>query len=79
MTTTLTRLAAGEQAVVLNVHGGCGLRHRLRGVGIHPGDSIEVIRAGFLGGPLLVRVHGAQVAIGRGQAQRIEVRTADLP
>jgi ferrous iron transport protein A len=77
MTTTLKSLATGAQAVVQQIHGGQMMRQRLQGVGIHPGDTITVIRSGFMGGPVLIGIHGAQIAIGQRQAQRIEVEVPD--
>ena len=77
MTTTLKSLETGAQAVVRQISGGRLMRSRLQGVGIHPGDTITVIRSGFMGGPVLVGVNGARIAIGQRQAQRIEVEVPD--
>jgi ferrous iron transport protein A len=73
VTTTLRALARGTHAVVRQVHGGQGLRRRLGAVGVHPGDTFEVLQAGITGGPVLIEIHGARVAIGRRQAERVEV------
>lgn len=70
---TLADLAGGERAVVREILGGRELRRRLGSLGVHPGDMVEVIGPGLFGGPVLVGVHGAEVAIGRQQATRIEV------
>ena len=77
MTTTLQTLVRGAHAVVREVHGGHGLRRRLGTVGVHPGDALDVLRGGVGGGPVLIEIHGARVAIGRRQAERIEVELAD--
>jgi ferrous iron transport protein A len=42
-------------------------------MGIHPGDIVTVVRCGALRGPILIRVHGCQVALGRGVASKIIV------
>jgi len=42
-------------------------------MGIHPGDIITVLRHGAFGGPVLIEIHGFQVALGRGVAARILV------
>jgi len=73
MTTTLDRLHEGQKAVIGQINGGHGIRLRLGSLGIHPGDTLEVIRSGFMGGPVLIEIHGARVAIGQGQAQAVEV------
>ena len=75
MMTTLAKLKNGAQAVVKDIHGGHGIRRRLNHLGVHPGDTVEVIRSGYLGGPVLILMHGAQVGIGRGMAERIEIET----
>jgi Fe2+ transport system protein FeoA len=38
-----------------------------------PGGTVEVLRSGALGGPVLVAIREARVAIGQRQAQKIEV------
>lgn len=79
MITTLDKMRSGEKAVVKNILGGHDLRRRLGNLGIHPGDELEVIRSGFFGGPLLVRIHGAEIGLGRGMAEKIEVESEARP
>ena len=73
MITTLERVKDGVEAVVRQIHGGRTLRQRLARLGVNPGDKVRVIRTGHFGGPVLIEVHGAEVAIGRGMAQKIEL------
>jgi ferrous iron transport protein A len=70
---TLSSLKGGQRAVVRQVNGGHGIRQRLGSRGVHPGDTLEVIRSGFMGGPVLIEIHGSEVAIGQGQAKAVEV------
>lgn len=77
MIMTLQQLKEGERAVVRDIRGGHGIRHRLQSLGLHPGDTIEVIRSGFMGGPVLIEIHGSEVAIGQGQARKIEVEKSE--
>jgi ferrous iron transport protein A len=42
-------------------------------MGIHPGDTITMLRVGALGGPILIEVHSSQVALGRGIASKVIV------
>lgn len=70
---TLSELPSGASAVVKEIHGGFELRRQLHGVGVLPGGTVEVLRSGALGGPVLVAIRGARVAIGRSQAQKVEV------
>ncbi len=74
---TLRDLESGALAVVKEVHGGLGLRRRLGEVGVQPGGRLEVLRSAALGGPVLLSVRGARVAIGQSEAWKIEVDPVD--
>jgi Fe2+ transport system protein FeoA len=73
MITTLSKLKGGDSAVVKDIKGGHSVHHRLGRLGLHPSDRIRVIRNGFFGGPVLIKVHGIEVGIGKGMAEKIEV------
>lgn len=70
---TLDQLRDGSKAVVKEVGlKGAGLIRRLAQMGVVPGALIEVVfNSGS--GPVVVRVHGAEIAIGRGIARKILV------
>jgi len=74
---TLDRLPRGTSARIVAVEGGHAMQHRLAQMGIHVGDRISVSSKGAFRGPVLIAVHGAQVAIGRGVARRIVVETPE--
>lgn len=71
--TTLDKIFENKKAKVIDIQGGQGIRQRLGQMGIHPGDIITILRFGVLRGPILIEVHGSQVALGRGIASRIMV------
>jgi ferrous iron transport protein A len=73
MMTTLHHLKNGEQARVRDIAGGHALRQRLCQCGLHPGDSVKVLRSGFFGGPTLIAINGCEMAIGQGMAKKIKV------
>jgi ferrous iron transport protein A len=77
MTTTLDQLYESKRAKVIDVQGGQGIRQRLGQMGIHPGDTITILRYGALRGPILIELHGSQVALGRGIASRIIVEEVE--
>ena len=52
---------------------GRGLRAKLIQYGLHMGDSIRLLRAAPLGGPLLVEVNGREIALGLSVAEKILV------
>lgn len=63
----------GSQVRVLAIRGGWGARRNLNQIGVHVGDQLQVIRKAPLGGPILVKSHGAEVAIGRRLAEKVIV------
>ena len=71
---TLEQLKLGQHAEVLAIDVGHGLSRRLHQMGLHVGDIVSVMSHAALRGPLLVTVHGMQIAIGRGVARKIGVR-----
>ena len=73
MTITLDQVYENRKAKVIDIQGGQGIRQRLGQMGIHPGDTIMMLRYGALRGPILIEVHGSQVALGRRIASRILV------
>lgn len=77
MATTLEKLKDGDQAIVLELQGGRNFRQRLFQCGVHNGDRVRVIRTGFFRGPVLIEVHGVEVAIGQDMARKIEVEVAE--
>ena len=73
MPKTLDQIDENKKAKVIDIQGGVGVRQRLEQMGIHPGDIVTILRFGALRGPILIEVHGSQVALGRGIASRIIV------
>jgi ferrous iron transport protein A len=63
----------GKTVRIAAFEGGRRLEAKLRQIGLMPGDTITVVRAAPLGGPLLLDVQGRLVAIGRGVASRVVV------
>jgi ferrous iron transport protein A len=77
MSTTLDQILENSKAKVIDIRGGPGIRQRLSQMGIHPGDEIKILRYGVLRGPILIEVHGSQVALGRGIASKIVVEETE--
>lgn len=68
--TSLERFPTGSSGFVRELHCGQRLAARLAALGLTLGAKIEVLQnAGR--GPLLVRVRGTRLAVGRGQASKI--------
>jgi ferrous iron transport protein A len=73
----LTELARGQQGTIAAVEGGWGLQQRLRQLGLFEGQVVCKLSELALGGPVVVLVNRAQVAIGRGMARHILVVVSD--
>ncbi len=61
----------GAEVTVLKVVSGEALRARLSELGVYEGAKVRVVKNDF--GPLVLESHGARLALGRGQAAKIEV------
>jgi len=77
MTITLDLAKENQKVKVADISGGWGIRQRLGCLGIHPGDIITVKRSAIMRGPILISVHGNQVALGRGVAGKIIVEVIE--
>jgi len=70
---TLEQLVPGSRARIIDVHGGRGLCRHLEQMGLHRGDILSLKGTGAFRGPVLIEVHGSQIALGRGVARRVIV------
>ena len=68
----LATIFSGQQARIVSIDGGRGIREHLVNMGLDVGSRIEVIKHGSPG-PFLVSVKETRLAIGQGIAQRIMV------
>ena len=77
MPITLDRMKKGLRCRVVSVMGGHGAALRLSSQGIVPGMVVEKVNE-LRGGPVLVKVGGAQIALGRGLAKRVLVEVISV-
>ena len=73
--TNLLEVSPGISVRVVSFNGGKKLHAKLTQFGIHPGDSLRLLRVAPLGGPLLVECNAREIALGRGVAEKIFVET----
>ncbi len=70
--TSLAQLPCDSRAIVSALPHSHGLAKRLISMGLTPGAEVRVLQnRGH--GPLIIEVHGARLALGRGQAARVIV------
>ena len=71
--TDLSNLAPGEVGTVAGLIGGWGLVGRLAALGLTPGGEVTVVQ-NYGRGPIIVRIRNTRIALGRGEAFRVQVR-----
>jgi len=69
---SLAVVQSGTQVHLLSIEGGHTLQGRLSALGFLPGVEIEVLQNNF-GGPLIIKLRGSRMALGRGMAQKLIV------
>ena len=70
--TTLAELPCGARALVAGLPAQHGLARRLIALGLTPGAEVCVLQNRGRG-PLIVEAHGARIALGRRQADRVTI------
>jgi len=61
----------GREATIRKIDSGESLLRRLNELGLFEGSKVKVLRNKT--GPVILRVFGSSLALGRGQAAKIEV------
>ncbi len=71
----LTGVRSGQPVVLVQISGGHRVAHRLAELGLTPGVELEVLQN--QGGPILLAVRSTRLAIGRGMANKVMVRSLE--
>ena len=74
--TSLAHLPKGARATVMSLPQPHGLAKRLVALGLNPGAEVCVLQNRGRGA-LIVEVHGARLALGRRQADRVAVEPVE--
>lgn len=77
--TTLDTLAAGQSGTVIHLapagqHGDASVARRLMELGFVPGERIRMLRRGFTGGPLAIKVGQSTFALRRFEAALVSIK-----
>jgi len=68
---TLDEAPTGAKVRIISIIGGHGVVSRLMQMGLIPGSIVEILNNNA--GPVIVRVRGITIALGRGMAKKILV------
>jgi len=71
---SLVELAIGMGAQIVELKGGFGMQRHLISLGVVPGKIIHKITSQPMGGPIVIEIEGARIAVGRGIARRVIVK-----
>ena len=63
----------GERGVVVDIAAGRGLLGRMTSLGFTPGAEVTVVQ-NFGHGPVIVLARNTRIALGRGEAMKVQVR-----
>jgi len=69
----LCQLRPNEEGTVVTLDGGYGFVSRLTALGFTPGATVSMVR-NHGHGPLIVSLLDTQIALGRGEASRVQVK-----
>ncbi len=69
----LLEMKSGDQGTVFEVRGGAGVRRRLEAMGVRSGVAVEKVTGSPFGGPVIIKIGHARLAIGCGMASKIIV------
>ncbi|MEZ4271998.1 MAG: FeoA family protein [Myxococcota bacterium] len=72
---SVAELPVGSHAVVHDIQENGAVGERLLEMGLTPGTALQVVRRGAFGGPILLRLRGYLLSVGRVQARQIIVAT----
>lgn len=72
----LTRLVTGRSGIVKTYSGGRNMLGRCLSLGLTPGSIIKMLE-NYSGGPVLVKIHDTEIALGRGLAEKISVTPSE--
>ncbi|MEW5891667.1 MAG: FeoA family protein [Pseudomonadota bacterium] len=74
--TSLDQLKPHMRGIITDLHVGQELGRRMAGLGLRPGNTIEVIRLAPLKGPMQVRIGHTDLMLRRNEAAQIGIRLA---
>ncbi|MDO8886608.1 FeoA family protein [Candidatus Oleimmundimicrobium sp.] len=70
---SLVDMKINQTGIVIKINGGAGLVCRLEALDVRVGKKITKLSSMIMRGPIVVKVNGCQVAVGRGMAKKIMV------
>ncbi len=75
--TPLSTISTGQTVELVAIQGGRRLRKRLADLGLNSGQQVRVVQNNFAGPLILAVQQDGRLAIGRGMAHKISVRSLE--
>ena len=72
----LSSLESGTVGVVQDLNGDRGFVSRVAALGFTPGTEVTMVQ-NFRRGPLIVTVRDTDIALGRGEANKVQIRRTE--
>ena len=69
----LSNLPKGKEAVIVDYLGSRGFAQKAIQMGLNRNEKLKVLDS--FGGPVVIEIHGSKLALGRGVAMKILVRS----
>lgn len=73
---SLSEITKGQQVTLTHIQVGQELTSRLTSLGLTPGVRVQVLQ-NHGHGPLIINVRGTKVALGRGEAEKLQVEPCE--
>jgi ferrous iron transport protein A len=72
---TLFDVKEGSESIIVSILGGKMASKRLADLGLKSGSPVKVISRSLFSGPIQIEVNGSRLAIGKGLALKIMVKS----
>ncbi len=74
---SLVELERGSKAIITQIKGGKGFKLRLESMNIRIGKKLIKVSSAPFRGPVVIKIDGCELALGRGMAQKVYVEVID--
>ncbi|MBU2473626.1 MAG: ferrous iron transport protein A [Candidatus Omnitrophica bacterium] len=73
----LAEVASGKTVRIVGIEPGFNCQKKLQDLGLREGITVKKLRGLFRRGPVIVKIGQAQIALGRGMAEKVIVEAVE--